>query len=71
MEKFEKKVNWTFKITIDGHGRNVREALEAALNNELYKIESDYCPSDLQKIEDHEVVTIDRDGSQYGFEEEE
>lgn len=67
--KFEKKVNWTFKITIDGHGRNCKEALRAALNNELDKIENDYCGIDYEKIEDHEVVDIDIHGSQYGFED--
>lgn len=70
MKKFPKKVNWSFKLAIDGHGRNVKEALRAALENELYKIDSDYHPSDFKKIEMHEVVHIDEDGSMYGFEDE-
>lgn len=63
MKTFDKKVNWSFKIAIDGHGRNCKEALVSALENELRKIEMDYHPNDLEAIENHEVVAIDQDGN--------
>jgi hypothetical protein len=69
VKNLEKKVNWDFKISISGYGRNCKEALIAAAENLLYQIDSDFCPGDFEKIETHEVIHVDETGEMYGFEE--
>lgn len=69
MKTFPRKVNWTFQLTLEGHGRNCKEALLKACKNEIMKIDNDYMKNDYEQIEKHNVIHIDEDGSQYGFEE--
>ncbi len=59
MKQFEFKVKWAFKISVEGYGRNVREALLDAASRLDYQVESEFADNDLESIEKHEVINID------------
>jgi dsRNA-specific ribonuclease len=53
---FKKKVRWDFRISMEGYGRNVKEALKNATQLFLERLENG--EHDLEAIEEHEVVLI-------------
>lgn len=56
MKQFDKNVLFQFKISIDGYGKNVKEALERAAEHLAYQVESEFTERDLESIETHECV---------------
>ncbi len=58
-KKFPLRVRWDFKISVEGYGRNVKEALASAAERLAYQVESEFDLTDFLKIQEHEVERID------------
>jgi hypothetical protein len=58
VNNFDKKVRWDFAVPIYGYGKNCKEALLNALNDEIGRIKRDYSDDDLESIEMHNLILI-------------
>lgn len=61
MKKFEKRVHWHFRLSIDGYGKNCEEALRNALEKAVGDLDDWKNDDSLKAIENHEVSMIDED----------
>ena len=61
LNKFDKKVRWDFKLPIYGYGKNCKEALINALNDEIGRVERNYTHKDLECIEKSDLILISPD----------